>query len=129
MNKNKFSQAFTLLEMLIVVSIIVILVGMGTVSYSTAQKKARDAKRKTDFKSLQNCMEQYYAENNGSYEVVTVAGGVIVAQCGSSNSLTISDPLNDGVTYVYTIASSTATDYEISATLEDSSTYTVKNLQ
>jgi prepilin-type N-terminal cleavage/methylation domain-containing protein len=57
----KFQSAFTLLEMLVVIGIIGILVGLGAVSYSTAQKKARDAKRKQDLKAIQNALEQYYS--------------------------------------------------------------------
>jgi len=60
-------KGFTLLELLIVIAIIGILVAMGTVSYSTAQKKARDAQRRADLKAIQNAFEQYYAQNNGSY--------------------------------------------------------------
>jgi len=54
-------KAFTLLEMLVVVGIIAILVGLGAASYSTAQKKSRDAKRKADLKAIQNALEQYYS--------------------------------------------------------------------
>jgi len=59
--KLKISKAFTLLEMLVVIGIIAVLVSMGIASYSTAQKKARDAKRKSDLKTIQTAFEQYYA--------------------------------------------------------------------
>ena len=58
--KNK--KGFTLLELLIVIAIIGILTALATVSYSSAQKKARDAQRKSDLKAIQNAMEQYYAD-------------------------------------------------------------------
>lgn len=58
---------FTLLEMLVVVGIIAILVGLGSVSYSTAQKKSRDARRKADLKAIQNGLEQYYSICGFSY--------------------------------------------------------------
>ncbi|MCX7881309.1 MAG: prepilin-type N-terminal cleavage/methylation domain-containing protein [Patescibacteria group bacterium] len=54
-------KAFTLLEMLVVIGIIAIILSLGSVSYSTAQKKARDAKRKQDLKAIQNALEQYYS--------------------------------------------------------------------
>jgi general secretion pathway protein G len=61
-------RGFTLLELLVVISIIGILVALGAVSYTTAQQKGRDAKRRGDLKSIQSAFEQYYAEN-GTYEI------------------------------------------------------------
>lgn len=60
-------KGFTILELLIVIAIIAILVSMGTVAYSSAQKKARDGKRTADMKAIQNAYEQYYADNNSVY--------------------------------------------------------------
>ncbi len=63
----KKSSGFTLLEMLVVISIIGILMAIGAVSFSTAQQKGRDAKRRGDVKAMQNGFEQYYANNSGAY--------------------------------------------------------------
>ncbi|MCX6792388.1 MAG: type II secretion system protein [Candidatus Gottesmanbacteria bacterium] len=63
--KNK--RGFTLIELLIVIAIIGILVSVSVASYSSAQKKGRDARRLADMKAVQNAFEQYYADNNGSY--------------------------------------------------------------
>jgi prepilin-type N-terminal cleavage/methylation domain-containing protein len=60
-------SGFTLLELLIVIAIIGILVTIGAVSYSSAQKKSRDSRRQADMKAVQGAWEQYYADNNGSY--------------------------------------------------------------
>lgn len=65
--KASARRAFSLLELLIVVAIIGILVSVGVVSYSTAQKKSRDSRRTADMKAVQAAFEQYYADNNGSY--------------------------------------------------------------
>lgn len=62
---------FTLLELLVVISIIVILVTIGMSSYSTAQKKGRDAKRKSDLKEIQTALEQYYAVCGYQYPLIT----------------------------------------------------------
>ncbi|MDD5466135.1 MAG: prepilin-type N-terminal cleavage/methylation domain-containing protein [Candidatus Omnitrophica bacterium] len=66
-HNTSLRRGFTLLELLIVIAIIGILVAMGTVSYSTAQKRARDSKRQGDLKAIQNAFEQYYSKNNGNY--------------------------------------------------------------
>ncbi len=60
-------RGFSLMELLIVIAIIAILVSVSVVSYSSAQKKGRDARRHTDLKALQNAWEQYYADNNANY--------------------------------------------------------------
>lgn len=63
MSKTK-KNAFTLLEILVVISIIGILVALGTAAFSTTQKKGRDARRKSDIKALQNGFEQFHAKTN-----------------------------------------------------------------
>jgi len=76
---------FTLLELLIVIAIIGILVAMGTVSYSTAQKRARDSKRQGDMKAIQNAFEQYYAAHSGSYPAqASCIAGSLEIQSGNT---------------------------------------------
>lgn len=60
-------KGFTLLELLVVVSIMVILLTIGLSSYSTAQKKGRDAKRKSDIREIQAAMEQYFSVCSNAY--------------------------------------------------------------
>lgn len=59
--KKVWKKAFTLLEMLVVIGIIALVVGIATASYSTAQRKARDTKRKTDLNAIENAFEEYYS--------------------------------------------------------------------
>ena len=59
-------KGFTLLELLVVIAIIAILASVGLGSYTRSQAKARDARRRSDLKEIQNAAEQYYAVN-GSY--------------------------------------------------------------
>lgn len=70
MNKKR---GFTLFELLVSISIIGIMVALAMVSYSSAQKKARDARRKEDIKSVQTAAEQYYSMANYVYPTSTAA--------------------------------------------------------
>jgi len=60
-------SGFSLFELLVVISIIGIIVAVGMTSYSSAQKRARDAKRKQDMQAVQKAFEQYYSANNYNY--------------------------------------------------------------
>jgi type IV pilus assembly protein PilE len=125
-------KAFTLLEMLVVIGIIAILVSLGFASYSTVQKKARDAKRQGDLKGAQELMEQCYAVNGFQYPLISGSPGTITATCPAPNNsitFTLTDPLNSG-TYKYTVSSSTTTDYTITVPRESATTsFTISNQQ
>lgn len=127
-------KSFTLLEMLVVIGIIGVLVGFGALSYSTVQKKARDAKRQGDLKAAQQSLEQCYSSNSYQYPTganLSISSGVITGICPATASLnfTLTDPLNSG-TYRYTL-SSTSSTYTITAPdLESSTTtFSVSNQQ
>ncbi len=125
-------KSFTLLEMLVVIGIIAILVSLGFASYSTVQKKARDAKRQGDLKAAQQTLEQCYSVNSFQYPIISGSPGTITATCPAPNTsitFTLTDPINSG-TYRYTVTSSTTTDYTITADIESSTTdFSVTNQQ
>lgn len=126
-HKMKSLKGFTLLELLVVIGIIAILVSLGVSSYSTAQKKARDAKRQSELKSFQNAMEQCYSVNDYQYPLVTGNGTTTISEtctAPTGPSMTIRDPS----TKTYNVSSST-TAYSISVILEDGNTFTISQLQ
>lgn len=71
---KKTKKAFTLIEILVVLGIIGVILGLGFASYSSAQKKARDAKRASDINQIQNAFEQYYSICNYVYPVDDTGG-------------------------------------------------------
>ena len=107
MKKN----GFTLLELLVVIGIIGILVALATVSYSSAQRQGRDARRKQDMTAIQNAMEQYYSDpiNNFSYP----------PNCSDAVAYMKSTwPIDPGTGSSYPIMLCNATSYCICAALD-----------
>jgi len=58
----KDKKGFTLAELIVVIVIIGILAGIGTISYLGAQSHARDTQRKSDLQIIASAMSMYHAE-------------------------------------------------------------------
>ena len=139
-NHFKVKRAFTLIELLVVISIIAILVAGATASWTNAQRKSRDAKRKSDFKSVQTALELYF-QTNGKYPGSS-SGRIQCNVTGDSNSrawgakfsctptagseIIYMNPLlketvftSANEVYYYQSAGSPPTSYKISAKLEN----------
>ena len=105
MKKNKLQRAFTLLELLVVISIIGILIALGVTSYMTAQRKSRDAKRKADLETVRQSLI-LYRQDNGDYGDVSVFNDTVSALFTGEyiTSSTIIDPKTSDATYFYSLA-------------------------
>ena len=66
-------QGFTMIELLVVATIIVVLTTIGLVSYSQALQNGRNAKRKTDLEVLRQALVLFKADN-GYYPDTDTAG-------------------------------------------------------
>jgi prepilin-type N-terminal cleavage/methylation domain-containing protein len=65
--QNQLNQrGFSLIELLVVATVIIVLTAIGLVSYSSAGKGARDGKRKADIETVRQAMVLMRAET-GSY--------------------------------------------------------------
>ena len=75
-------RAFTLVELLVVVAIIGILATVVVISYSGAQKKARDARRSSDINQIQTALTLADNDAGGGYSNYPNVGG----SCITSNA-------------------------------------------
>ncbi|MEK7064385.1 MAG: type II secretion system protein [Patescibacteria group bacterium] len=104
------TKGFTLLELLVVIGIIAILVSIATVSYSSAQIRTRDSRRRADLSAMRDALEQYYAANTFVYPTTC---------SGASGYIKGTWPTDPG-TYSY-VQSCTAATYCICVQMETGS--------
>lgn len=70
---NQKKQGFTLVELMVVISIITILAVVGMTLYNGLQGGARDAKRRGDIKAISAALE-IYKQTNGTYPLLPASG-------------------------------------------------------
>lgn len=107
-------RGFTLIELLVVISIIAILSAGSIGMFTNSQRRARDARRRSDLKQVQTALEQYNVANNQYPDTVLLANTFI------SGGTTPFDP-RGGSTDIYegyTDATLTTSAYLICADLE-----------
>ncbi len=118
MIKTKKKAGFTLLELLVVISIIGILIALGVVAFSTAQKKGRDARRKGDMKAVQDGLEQYYSKNMGYPAAADCSAlGSTLSSGGYMNAGIPDDPKTADSSFQYA-CDSNSDEYCVCAELE-----------
>lgn len=116
---KKKQKGFSLLELLVVISIMGILIALGTVAFITVQKKGRDSRRRADVKAMQDAFEQYRAENTG-YEACSTMAAYSDGSGAIMPGGLPADPKNSG-SYVYNTGTGCdATGYCVCAYLESS---------
>src|SRR3990167_11406395 len=62
-SKLTTSKGFTLVELMIVISIVAVLALIGLVSYQEVLKNGRDSKRTSDLKIVQSALEQFHLDH------------------------------------------------------------------
>ena len=119
-------KGFTIIEMLIVVTIIAVLSGLILRGMGGALPKSRDARRLGDLKNVQNMLEMYYnASNPNTYPNVTTGWTDLESKLQSVLGTKIKlpqDPSGGTNTYHYcpngVDANGTVTGYILGAQLE-----------
>lgn len=116
----KKSAGFTLIEILVVVTIIGLLTLTAVVTYSAFLKQSRDAKRKADLGQVAAALEMYRS-NNDTYPVGSVWAttlNVLTTPVVYIQSLP-TDPKSSSYSYYYT---GSISDYTVGAYLEGGGT-------
>lgn len=78
---KKLKKGFTLVELMVVITVIAILMTIAIVSFTRIQKQARDTKRKADVRTLETALQAYYTENQ-AYPLSTSATAATTALAG-----------------------------------------------
>ena len=113
MPKTNLKKGFTLIELLVVIAIIGILATLAIASYSSAQNKARDGKRKNALNAITKALERAKSDTTGGYYPGCPAAAATCTLSSTATTLnpsietagyikkTPNDPKNSGK-YVYT---------------------------
>jgi len=89
-------KSFTLVELLVVITIIGIISGLVVVSFNSSRVKARDNKRISDANLIASALSQYYTTNLRMYPLGT-SGGTTAYSIIQINSGSASIPFNNSL--------------------------------
>lgn len=122
--QKKNAYGFSLVELLVVATVIIVLTTIGLVSFQNASRNARDAKRKADLETVRQALVLRRADQGnyqtlagqtaGNYTTVTTA---LISANYLSNPAPL-DPKSDG-TYAYTYSSTGTTFCLCASTMEN----------
>jgi general secretion pathway protein G len=86
------SSGFTLIELMVVITIIAVLSTIGLVSYGNFLKSSRDKQRQSDLKFIQSGLEDYYTDQL-YYPSTVVTGNPMVLGSKTYLTKTPKDPI------------------------------------
>lgn len=119
-----FKKGFTLIELLVVITIIGILTAVVTTNLSGARARARDTRRKSDLRSIEQALRLYYndtksfptSDGSGNFTLAAWGSPFTVGSTVYMSSLPL-DPSGNGATYKYVRIS--ADSYLLVSSLEN----------
>jgi len=117
-------SGFSMIELLVVTTIIIVLTTIGLVTYQSTGVNARNGKRKADMETVRQALVLYRVEQ-GTYPVGSSFSGMVTTVSDYLSAVDMSDPV--GAPYVYSYNSDGVT-FTLTALLEpDEEVYTLTN--
>jgi type II secretion system protein G len=114
-------QGFSLVELLVVISIIGILSTLVVANLNSARERARDAQRKSDLRNIQTALRLYY-NDVGRYPA---ASSGRISGCGGACEWDAAW-VNNGVTYMNVLPGDPLSTQDYNYTYVDTENYTLR---
>lgn len=109
-------KGFTLVELMVAISIVAVLATIGFSLFQSTQATARDAKRRADIDAMASALETHFDATTGIYTPIDDT----VSATWFTDKITPKDPLNDAASgYTYSYPSAAAATYILCAKLEN----------
>jgi general secretion pathway protein G len=103
MKYNILNTGFTLVELLVVISIIGIISSLGLFTFTSSQQRARDAARKSDIKNMETALRIYF-NDKGAYPKSDASFQMQACDPGGTSSCVWGSPWQVGTTvYMQTV--------------------------
>lgn len=126
-NKDNKNSGFSLIELMVAISIIAILTGVIMANFNTAKSKSRDAKRISDIAQIQLALGLFFEKCNQYPQSLAISestgcpSGITLGTFISKAPTPPSPQPNSYTNYQYVVdQNSSATDYRLGITLENS---------
>ena len=121
-NQRQRRFGFTLIELLVVITIIGILATFIVASFTSAQKKGRDARRKSDLDAMKKALELAKSDSTGAAYYPAAANTASLETPGYIKKIPL-DPSDNVTAYLYTpapaLCTTACTTYTLVACLEN----------